>query len=357
MENDSTQAILLQQEAGIVQVTMNRPKALNALSYEMIGTYKALLPQWQKNPDIKTVIIKGASPRTFCAGGDIKSAYQIGKAYKEGGVTLTEAAAFFRNEYRLNRALFHASISLVALMNGIVMGGGYGIAGPCKYRVCSEHTVFAMPETGIGFFPDIGGVYYLAQAPGQIGAYLAMSGDRINAADMIYCGLATHYIVTGRQGDFIDALHRGEKVEEALRVYSSDPEEPSLLEEKRALIDRCFVHKTTESIVQALQEEDDEWAQEKARLLLSRAPTSVKVALKHYRMAVTEDFDTVIARDFVLAQNFLKQSDFYEGVRCVLIDKGDVPVWVPGTLGEVTETLLNTYFLNAEQGLDQEVLA
>ena len=145
MEIHSSQDILLQQENGIVQVTMNRPKALNALSYEMIDRFTALLPEWERNPDLKAVIIKGSGDRAFCAGGDIKSAYQVGKNYKEGVFTLSDAAAFFRDEYRLNRALYHTKVPLVALMNGIVMGGGFGIAGPCKYRLCSENTVFAMP--------------------------------------------------------------------------------------------------------------------------------------------------------------------------------------------------------------------
>lgn len=356
MEKISEPEILLQQEGALVQVTMNRPKALNALSYHMIDEFTRLLPQWERDKNVKAVLIRGAGGRAFCAGGDVKAAHVAGTAFKQGEITLPETASFYADEYRLNRALFHAKKPLIALMNGIVMGGGYGIAGPCRYRICAEDTLFAMPETAIGFFPDIGGVYYLAQAPGEIGAYLAITGDRIPAADIMYCGLATHYIPHEIQPEFMNALEAfsGDDRDLGLLLdhYSSDVDTGAVLKEKQDLIDRCFGFDEVEDIVEALQAEDDPWCREKLDLLLSRSPVSLKVALKHFRMAQNNDFDAVIARDFVLAQNFLKADDFYEGVRAVLIDRDNQPAWQAASLSSVSEALVSDYFLNVEQILD-----
>ena len=356
MENTSEPELLLQQEGALVQVTMNRPKALNALSYQMIDGFTHYLPEWERDERVKAVLIKGAGDRAFCAGGDVKAAHMAGTAFKRGEITLAEAASFYADEYRLNRSLFHARKPLIALMNGIVMGGGYGIAGPCRYRICAEDSLFAMPETAIGFFPDIGGVYYLAQAPGEIGAYLAITGDRIPVADIMYCGLATHYIPQDIQPDFLKALLAFEGDDTALKTlmdeFSSTPEAASVLQDKQVLIDRCFGFDTVEDIVAALKAEDDPWCAEKLELLQSRSPLSVKVALQHFRMAQNDDFDSVIERDFVLAQNFLKAHDFYEGVRAVLIDRDNKPAWQPANLSAVSDALVSDYFLNVEQILD-----
>ena len=356
MKNTSEPEILLQQVGALVQVTMNRPKALNALSYLMIDEFTRLLPEWQNDERICAVLIKGAGGRAFCAGGDVKAAHEAGTAFKGGEITLSEAASFYADEYRLNRSLFHTDKPLIALMNGIVMGGGYGIAGPCRYRICAEDTLFAMPETAIGFFPDIGGVYYLAKAPGEIGAYLALTGDRIGAADIMHCKLATHYIPHHVQPNFFSALEAFEGADAALGLlldqFSVQQDQTSVLLEKQELIDRCFAFDTVEDIVEALKAEDDPWCQDKLDMLLSRSPTSIKVALKHFRMAQHDDFDAVIARDFVLAQNFLKANDFYEGVRAVLIDRDNKPAWQPASLTSVSEKDVSAYFLNVEQILD-----
>lgn len=356
MEHSSTQEIVLQQDAGVVQVTMNRPKALNALSYNMIKEFRRLLPVWENDEAVKAVVISGAGERAFCAGGDVKAAHEAGTAFKNGEITLAQAASFYKDEYHLNRDLYHAGKPLVALMNGIVMGGGFGIAGPCRYRICSEQSLFAMPETAIGFFPDIGGVYYLAQSPGQISAYLAITGDRIPAADMIYCGLATHFIPLDAQSSLMADLRDFDGDDVALQAiltkHAEMPTEKSVLEDKQDIIDRCFGHDDVEAIVDALEAEQDPWCDEKRALLLSRCPLSVKVALQHFRMAQNEDFDAVIARDFVLAQNFLKDDNFYEGVRAVLIDRDNQPQWQPSSLSAVDQALVSQCFLNTEQTLD-----
>ena len=340
-----------QKENGIITVTLNRPEALNALTLEMIRLLSCALARWETDDTVKAVIFKGAGDRAFCAGGDVKAAYAVGMQYRRGLADERSISLFYAEEYRLNRQLFHYKKPLLALMDGITMGGGFGIAGPCRYRIATERTVLAMPETIIGFFPDVGSTWFLSRCPGEAGAYLALTGNSIRADDATWSGLATHLISSGSIHGFTKALEKD--VESCLKQFSIAPDTKGDLQENRTCIDECFGHATVEGIIAALKKNRSDWAQKAAATLESRSPVSLKVSLAHLRKAKMEEFDTIIVRDFILAQHFMKGHDFYEGVRATLVDKDKVPQWAPARLSDITEAEVEKYFHPAALGLDE----
>lgn len=322
-------------------ILLNRPQALNALTMEIIRMLTAVLESWRTDDAVSAVVIEGAGDRAFCAGGDIKACYATGMRYRTGRqVNDRVLTLFYEEEYVMNRMMYHYKKPLIAFMNGITMGGGFGVAGPCRYRIATEKTVFAMPETNIGFFPDIGGVWFLSRAPGETGTYLAMTGNSVGPADMLYCGLATHYMPS----DKWDRDAAAADIESFLNRNAGRPGDPGELERNRGVIDRCFAHDTAEKIVRALESEDGAWAQTVAQTLRKRSPVSVKIALEHLHRAKGESFDDVLRRDFLLAQHFMRGHDFYEGVRAAVIDKDKNPRWLPARLEDVTEDEVNRYF-------------
>jgi enoyl-CoA hydratase len=344
------------EQDGMALVMLNRPGSLNALTLEMIRILSAGLTQWEDNKKVKAVLVSG-SGRAFCAGGDIKAAYATGMDYRRGKGNEKIMALYYGEEYQMNLRLFHYKKPVIAFMNGITMGGGFGVAGPARFRVATEKTVFAMPEVGIGFFPDVGSAYYLNNCPGHAGAYLAVTGNSVGPEDMLYAGLATHFIPSGSLQECEDALCRAmsglksskqgagaEQVAEILESFSAAPSGESLLEQNSDLIEKCFAHDSIMEILEALRWEDSDWAHETAKIILSRSPTSVVVSLEHLRRAHGQDFDTIIARDFTLAKHFLKEHDFYEGVRAAVIDKDKQPQWNPAKLEDITEKDIARYF-------------
>ncbi|HTK84710.1 MAG TPA: enoyl-CoA hydratase/isomerase family protein [Patescibacteria group bacterium] len=349
---------------GMAMVQLNRPKALNALTLEMIRILSGGLISWENNKKVKAIVINGAG-RAFCAGGDIKAAYATGMDFRRGEGNEKVMALYYGEEYEMNRRLFHFRKPLIAFMNGITMGGGFGVAGPCRFRVATEKTVFAMPEVGIGFFPDVGSVYFLNNCPHQTGTYLAVTGNSIGPEDMIYTGLATHYIPSSILQEVEEDLCRAmsglkspkgdsaaEQVAEVLEKFSSAPPKKSMLEQNAEAIEKCFAHNSIMEILEALRWQDSEWALDTARTIMSRSPISVVVSLEHLRRAHGQDFDTVLARDFILAQHFLKEHDFYEGVRAAVIDKDKQPQWDPATLENITEKDVARYFAPAAGTLE-----
>ena len=363
MSDHNDTELVVQQEGPVVQVTMNRPAALNALSLEMIRLFSACLTRCAADDSVKAVFIKGAGGRAFCAGGDIKSAYTTGMSYRHGNADERVISLFFGEEYHLNRQLFHYKKPLFAFMNGITMGGGFGIAGPCRYRIASENTVFAMPEVGIGFFPDVGSTYFLNRAPGQAGAFLTMTGASVGAVDTLFCGFAGHYVPCGQQealehrlreviGD--SPLNRIDSaIDEVLAGYGSLPEEPGVIETNGEMIDRCFADDKVLDVIANLRKEESTWARKQADIIESRSPVSLKVSLAHLRMTRPMSFDEVTAQDFILAQHFVRGHDFYEGVRAVLVDKDNMPVWEPKTLDEVSNLMVQDYFHPTGMNLDE----
>lgn len=338
------QEIRFRRRGALAEVILSRPNALNALTLKMIRHYTPYLPAWDANPAIRAVAIHGDGDKAFCAGGDVRTVWDAGKA----GNDLT--VRFFAEEYRLNREIRNLSKPYVALVDGVTMGGGIGLSVHGRYRIAGDKTVMAMPETGIGFFPDVGTTYVLSRLPGALGMYLGLTGARLGPADALYTGLATHYIPDGNALAIPDALvnlsaeeDTETKIEETLKAWGGDPGLAPLAE-KRAVIDRCFGQPSVSAMMTALEKEGSPWAQETYELLQSRSPTSLKLTCAALQRAADQDFDICLQMEYRLSQRCMAGYDFYEGIRAVLVDKDKTPVWSPKTLEEVDDEVIEQYF-------------
>jgi enoyl-CoA hydratase len=314
-------------------VTLNRPKALNALSLEMIRGLHRQLDDWGE--------------RAFSAGGDVRSIWDAGNQREAFG------ARFFREEYRLNRAVKVFPKPYIAFIDGVVMGGGAGISLHGDYRIVTERSLFAMPETGIGLFPDVGTSFVLSRLPGCLGLYLALTGARLKAADCLYCGLADAYLTSARLPALEDALAAADQPLEAARAVvaaATAAPGPPPLAARREAIDRCFAGESVEEILAALEREADEWGPETAELLRRRSPTSLKVTFEELRRARELDFDRALTMEYRLSQGCVAGHDFFEGVRAVVIEKDGRPDWRPARLDEVTPELVARHFARPAAG-------
>jgi enoyl-CoA hydratase len=331
-----SQELLVERRGGAAIVTFNRPKALNALTLAMFRRLAPLLAAWDDDPAVACVIVRGAGGKAFCAGGDVR-------AIAEGGPGLGGPddlkRVFFRDEYRVIRQVHRLRKPYVALQNGITMGGGAGISINGRYRVATDNTMFAMPETGIGLFPDVGATRFLARCPGRVGLFLALTGHRIKAADMVWCELATHYVPHDRLEALTEALADGAPVEATLRQYARDPG-PAPLAAEAAAIDRCFAPDTVEGILAALDAERPEWA----AILRRMSPTSLKITQRQLRVGGNLGLEEALALEYRMTQHCMESHDFFEGVRALLVDKDQNPRWRPATLEAVTRYEVDRYF-------------
>lgn len=346
--------ILLGHEGGLATLTINRPQALNALTLDNYRRIAPALTAWAEDPSVQTVLVRGAGGRAFCAGGDVRAVYEAGRGIG-GDPDLT--AVFFREEYELIRQIHHFPKPYLTIIDGITMGGGAGISVNGAYRVATERTLFAMPETAIGLFPDVGATRFLNRAPGQIGRYLGLTGVRLRAADARYCGLATHVVAQERVEPLVAALAGitpatdggSGQVERLLAAFAHDPGPPPLAA-LRPAIDRCFAGDSVEAILDALAAEtasgeaDAGWAAETRAGLLTKSPSSLKVTLRQLMVGRDYDLDQALALEYRLTQHLMAAHDFYEGVRAVLIDKDQNPLWRPATLAEIDDQAIDAYF-------------
>ncbi|SCD81480.1 enoyl-CoA hydratase/isomerase family protein [Streptomyces sp. DvalAA-19] len=324
-------------------VTLNRPKALNALTHDMVGTVAAALDRWEHDPEVAAVVITGAGERGLCAGGDIRSIYEDARA---GGKA---SAAFWRDEYRLNARIARYPKPYVAVMDGIVMGGGVGVSAHGSVRIVTERSKVAMPETGIGFVPDVGGTYLLALAPGELGTHLALTGAVVGARDALLCGLADHFVPADELPAFLAAL-RTEEVPEVLGRHVREAP-PGTLEADRAWIDHCYATDTVEEIVERLLASDVPAAGEAAKTILGRSPVALKVTLAALRRArELGPLERVLEQEYRVSYAALSSADLVEGIRAQVIDKDRTPRWTPGTLVEVTEADVARYFAPTGDG-------
>jgi len=323
-------------------ITLNRPKALNSLTHAMIKAMYHQLQQWREADHIKAIIIQAAEGRAFCAGGDIKSVYE-GHHEKRNDLHL-----FFQEEYRLNKLIFHYPKPYIALLNGITMGGGVGVSIHGSYRLVTENVVFAMPETGIGFFPDVGGTYFLPRLPHHLGYYLGLTGEKINSDDCVALKLA-HYKVSSSQLNEIITAIAEEKLSprkdailpNLFQQFSVDISQSELLT-KALTLEKCFRKDSIETILSELEQHAD--TQPLAINLLKKSPTSLKVSLNALKRGSHLHFDECMQQEFVLVQHFLQGHDFIEGIRALLIHKDQKPDWQPKSLENVSETMVNNYF-------------
>ena len=343
----NTDEILLGRKGGLAILTINRPQALNALTLDNYRRFDPTLRDWAADPSVHAVVVRGAGDRAFCAGGDVRAVYEAGRGIG-GDPSLT--AVFFREEYELIRRIHHFPKPYIAIIDGITMGGGAGISVNGAYRVATERTLFAMPETGIGLFPDVGATRFLNRCPGHVGRYLGLTGARLNAADALYCGFATHAMRHERIEVLLDELTGDHvEVEACLRRFAAAPE-PAPLASLQSAIDRCCGGDTVEVILEALAAEASAggphagWAAETRADLLTKSPTSLKITLRQLTIGRDYDLDAALALEYRLTQHLMAGHDFYEGIRAMLIDRDRNPQWRPASLAEVSENMVDAYF-------------
>ncbi len=331
-----TDEVLFETQGAIGLITLNRPQALNALNRPMCLAIHAKLDEWRDDPAVKAVVIQGSGDRAFCAGGDVVGLYHAGKSGSD------EWEGFFHDEYRMNHAIATYPKPYVALIDGITMGGGVGLSIHAPYRVATERTLFAMPETGIGLIPDVGGSHALPRLPGELGAYLGLTGARLKGVDSEYAGIATHYVPSEKLPKLIEELAEGDPVDQVLADFDTDTDEPPLAAH-RAAIDKHFVGDSVEGIIASLAG-GDEWARAQAETLRKMSPTSCKLTLRSLREGAKLDIAGALQNEYRVVCAIKSGSDFFEGVRAQLVDKDRNPKWSPATLAEVSDAEVDRYF-------------
>lgn len=333
--------VLIRIEGAVGRITLNRPRALHALNLAMCEAMTRALLAWREDDAVVSVLIDHAGERGFCAGGDIRMIAESGAG--DG----SEAKAFFKSEYRLNHLMFTYPKTIMAIVDGIVMGGGVGISEPAAIRIATERTTYAMPETGIGLFPDVGGGWFLSRLPGRTGTWLALTGTRLKAADTVALGIHTHFIpAIDIEGFKAAVLTEGADPQaEADRwVCPTEPEiAPSSAH--REAIDRLFAFDTVEAIFAALEADGSDWALAQLATLKTKSPQSLKVTLRQLRTGATlTDFADDMAMEYRLGGRLVGTHDFQEGVRAVVFDKDNAPKWSPADLADVDEALVEALF-------------
>ena len=333
--------IIVRGQGALRRLTLNRPKALNAVTLGMTVTMTEMMRAWASDPAVGVVMFDGAGERGFCAGGDIRALYDAAKS----GDPLPQK--FWALEYHLNVMIARYRKPVVAIMDGVVMGGGIGLAGHAAHRVVTERSAVAMPEVGIGFFPDIGASFPLARAPGFTGTYLELTGERMNAADTIYAGLADTHIPTAKLPAIPEALarcHSADEVRAQLAALSTPPA-PGKLETARPWIDTCYSENTVEEIFAQLAANNAEAAQPALAAMKKASPTSLKITLRNMRDAAKfKRVEECFVQDYRIALACAAGHDMIEGVRATIVDKDRNPAWRPDTLDQVTPQIVERHF-------------
>ena len=336
-----TADVLILTDGPLGRIRLNRPKAIHALTHAMCDAMSEALLAWRDDPAIEAVLIDHAEGRGFCAGGDVVALARSGAS---DGV---EAAAFFHAEYRLNHLLFTYPKPTIALMDGITMGGGVGIALPCQVRVATEATRLAMPETGIGLFPDVGGGWYLSRLEGRVGQFMALTGARLDGAECKYLGLATHYVSQASLPDLVERLRASPgRAAGAAGNFAATPP-TARIEQNLSDIARLFASDTLEDVIAALEAEDSDWARTELATLRSKSPLSCKVSLRLLREGAARDsFEEEMRAEYALATRIVRTHDFVEGVRALLIDKDNKPGWKPPVPEAVLDETVDQLFVD-----------
>ena len=332
-------------EGRVGRIRLNRPKQLHALSTAMCDAMLRVLDGWADDPAVEAVMIDHREGRGFCAGGDIRMLADSGAA---DGVA---ARAFFFTEYRLNHRLFTYAKPTVAFMDGVTMGGGVGISQPCRFRIATENTRFAMPETSIGLFPDVGGGWYLSRLPGRIGRYLALTGHRLDGAECAALGLATHFLTADRLDEAkAAAIAAPQAIGEALDRLATMPPEPAILRYRDA-IDRLFASDKLDDVFAALAGDKSDFARDTLAALGAKSPQAMKVSLKLLLESETiGTFEDEMRMEYAVASRVVQRQDFREGVRAVIVDKDNAPRWSAATPAAVSDHLIDQIFAPMPEG-------
>ena len=341
-----TDDVISSKDGGVARLRLNRPKTIHALTTAMCDAMSQALLRWRDDPEVEAVLIDHAEGRGFCAGGDVVM------LAKSGSADAREAREFFFAEYRLNHLLFTYPKPTIALMDGITMGGGVGISLPCTHRIATENTRLAMPETGIGLFPDVGGGWYLSRLPGRVGQFMALTGARLDGAECHYLGLATNYVQQSSLAETVDRIVAAPgRIGGVLGSASATPPEAKVAA-NLPRINRSFAADTLEEIEAALEADGSEWAKAELATIRVKSPMSCKVSLRLLAEGADRaSFADEMRAEYALAANVVRTHDFREGVRALLIDKDNQPRWDPPTPEEVTDAMLDDLFapLGAEQ--------
>ena len=324
--------ILFEQRGRLGLITLNKPETLNALTYTMVKAMDVKLDEWAEDDSIAVVAIQGAGEKAFAAGGDIRWLYDNG----QGGKTGERNFQFFADEYRLNTKIKRYPKPYVGIMDGIVMGGGVGVSIHGSMRIATERAVFAMPETGIGLFPDVGATHFLPRLPGKMGMWLGLTGSRLKGVEAVHANIC-------------DIILNAEGLEAALDEMANTGERPwkppvSTFPENEAQVNACFSGDSVEEILQNLSDEGSDWAQKQRQTILSKSPTSTRIAYRQIREGAKLGFEDCMKLEYRLARYCMTHPDFYEGVRAVILDKDNAPKWSPETLEEVTDDFVAEAF-------------
>ncbi|XP_054716437.1 3-hydroxyisobutyryl-CoA hydrolase, mitochondrial-like isoform X2 [Uloborus diversus] len=340
--------VILETKGNKGVIILNRPKAMNSLTLSMMRKVSSQLKSWDWDPAVKMVIIKGFGGHAFCAGGDMRTFVH---AYKDGNLKLVEDTC--REAYQLVNLIDTLKTPYVALIDGITMGMGVGITVHGTYRICTEGTVCATPEVAIGFFPDGSASYFLPKLPGKMGVFLALTGHRLLGYDVLKAGIATHYVdktklsyletaLLGLPNPSLADIDR--TILKVSQQGETDPKKDSALSLAWKKINIMFEADSVESIMDALRTEGSDWSRKQLGVLNKMSPTSLKVTFEALKRGANMDLQNCLKMDYRIALKLVKTSDLYEGVKKVLIDKNNKPVWKPATLKEVTEDIVNSYF-------------
>jgi enoyl-CoA hydratase len=347
----SSDEILFERLGAAGIVTLNRPKALNAVTHGMARALRVELDRWARDSAIAHVIIMAAGERAFSAGGDLRALYELGRARRTD-----DALEFWRDEYPLNLTIKNYRKPYIALIDGIAMGGGIGVSVHGSHRIAGDRFSFAMPEVGIGFFPDVGATWFLPRMPGELGAYCALTGDRFGVTDAVSSGIATHRIPSEQFDAVLDGLTGTVSVDAVLAAFAR-PAEQGPITQRKSAIERLFAADRVEDILDALDSEgrspstDAEWAQKTAATIRAKSPLSLKIALAQVRRGKHWDFETCMRAEFRIVSRIVEGHDFYEGVRAVIVDKDNKPRWQPARLADVGDADVERHFAPLEAEL------
>ncbi|XP_012510771.1 PREDICTED: 3-hydroxyisobutyryl-CoA hydrolase, mitochondrial [Propithecus coquereli] len=339
--------VLLERKCCAGVITLNRPKFLNALHLNMIRQIYPQLKRWEQDPETFLIIIKGAGGKAFCTGGDVRAISEAKMAKQK------MPQDFFREEYMLNSAIDSCQKPYVALIHRITMGGGVGLSVHGQFRVATEKTLFAMPETAIGLFPDVGGGYFLPRLQGKLGYFLALTGFRLKGRDVYRAGIATHFVDSEELSMLEEDLlalksPSKENIADVLETYHTeskiDKDKSFILEEHMDKINSCFSANTMEQIIENLQQDGSSFALEQLKVINKMSPTSLKITLRQLMEGSSKTLQEVLTMEYRLSQACMGDHDFHEGIRAVLIDKDQSPKWKPADLKEVTDEDVNNHF-------------
>ena len=341
-----TEDVLIEQQGGVGRIILNRPKALHALNLPMCDAILQILQAWRDDDTVQLVLVTHAEgSRGFCAGGDIRMLAESGAS--DG----SEARAFFATEYRMNAAIKAFPKPYVAIMDGVTMGGGVGLSVHGSHRIATENTLFAMPETGIGLFPDVGGGWFLPRLRGELGTWLALTGARLKGNDVAAARVATHFLPSELVPNLLSQISRAdfsngaaEMLGEILKNLTHSVPAGSF-EQHMDAINSCFSHDTAEEIVAALKKHGGDWAEKQAATIAEKSPETVKVALRQVREgAACQAFEDNMRMEYRIGWRKVCSPDFLEGVRAVIVEKDHSPKWSPETLEDVSDADVAKYF-------------